>query len=370
MTAKLTWARVLLYATLIVVAAIYLMPIYMTVITALKDPADINLDTAWQLPSHLNWGSFSQAYAKLGPNIVNSIILAVTATLLSSLLGSLNGYVFSKWSFRGNDLVFTLLLFGMFIPYQIILIPLFQTLRAMHLYGGLPGLILAHVVYGLPITTLIFRNFYAQIPSSLTESAQIDGAGFFKLYLRVIFPLSIPGLKGSAHPFQRTVHTFQQPGETLGQQLQPATLVSLKHVQDREAQKKESGDNVPRLHLRHHERDDSGLFRHRPLLQRSLKGRSFASTKPDPRAPGGPSKERFQSEALRYGPWGPPFDRHPPMNSRRLRGFVEDPRMHRSGEKTGRRRSGCFNRPPRFIIEQGTFFAREKERRGGHGKRA
>jgi len=193
MTTKITWARVLLYATLIVVAAIYLTPIYMTVITALKSAGDINLDTAWQIPTHLNWGSFSQAYAKLGPNIVNSIILAVTATILSSMLGSLNGYVFSKWNFRGNDIVFTLLLFGMFIPYQIILIPLFQTLRAIHMYGGLPGLILAHVVYGLPITTLIFRNFYAQIPLSLTESAQIDGAGFFKLYLRVIFPLSIPG---------------------------------------------------------------------------------------------------------------------------------------------------------------------------------
>ena len=193
MTTRITWARVLLYATLIVVVVVYVMPIYMTVITALKNPADINLDTAWQVPQHLNWGSFGQAYAKLGPNIMNSVILAVTATILSSMLGSLNGYVFSKWQFKGNDIVFTLVLFGMFIPYQIILIPLFQTLRRIHMYGGLPGLILAHVVYGLPITTLIFRNFYAQIPSSLTESAQIDGAGFFKLYLSVIFPLSIPG---------------------------------------------------------------------------------------------------------------------------------------------------------------------------------
>ncbi len=193
MTARMTWARILLYAVLIIVSLVYLTPIYMTVITALKAPADINLETAWQTPSRLNWGSFGQAYAKLGPNIMNSIILAVTATILSSMMGSLNGYVFSKWRFKGNDIVFTLLLFGMFIPYQIILIPLFQTLRQMHMYGGLPGLILAHVVYGLPITTLIFRNFYAQIPASLTESAQIDGAGFFKLYARVIFPLSIPG---------------------------------------------------------------------------------------------------------------------------------------------------------------------------------
>jgi len=193
LTIKLTLGRMLLYTALIVVSIVYLTPIYMTVITALKDPSEINLDTAWQVPSRLNWGSFSRAYAKLAPNIVNSVILAVTATLISSVLGSLNGYVFSKWRFRGDDLVFTLLLFGMFIPYQIILIPLFQTLRTMHLYGGLPGLILAHIVYGLPITTLIFRNFYTQIPLSLTESAQIDGAGFFKLYLRVIFPLSIPG---------------------------------------------------------------------------------------------------------------------------------------------------------------------------------
>ena len=109
------------------------------------------------------------------------------------MLGSINGYVLAKWKFPGHELVFTLMLFGMFIPYQIILIPLFQTLRSIHMYGGIPGLVLAHVVYGLPITTLIFRNFYTQIPSSLTESAQIDGAGFFRLYRRIIFPLSIPG---------------------------------------------------------------------------------------------------------------------------------------------------------------------------------
>jgi glucose/mannose transport system permease protein len=183
----------LLYATLTLLALAYLLPAYMMVVTALKMPANISLSSSWQLPVPLNWASFSEAVALLKPNLINSLILAISATILSTVLGSINGYVFSKWEFKGSEIVFTLFLFGMFIPYQVILIPLFQTLRAIRLYGGLPGLILAHVVYGLPITTLIFRNFYAQIPDALMESALLDGAGFFSIYTKIVFPLSIPG---------------------------------------------------------------------------------------------------------------------------------------------------------------------------------
>lgn len=165
----------------------------MAIVTALKDPANISLPTAWELPEKFNWRSFPEAFGLLKSNIASSLILTVCATALSTVLGSLNGYVFSKWKFKGSELIFTLFLFGMFIPYQVILIPLFQTLRAMNLYGGLPGLILAHVVYGLPITSLIFRNFYAQIPTALVESARLDGAGFFSIYTKIVFPLSIPG---------------------------------------------------------------------------------------------------------------------------------------------------------------------------------
>lgn len=193
MTRKLTFGKVVLYGTLAVMALAYLAPAYMAMVTAVKFPADINLDTAWELPKSINWGSFSEAFKLLKPNLLNSVILTITATILSTVLGSLNGYVFSKWQFRGSEIVFTLFLFGMFIPYQVILIPLFQTLRAMNLYGGIPGLVLAHVVYGLPITSLIFRNFYAQIPTALIESATLDGAGFFSVYWRIVFPLSIPG---------------------------------------------------------------------------------------------------------------------------------------------------------------------------------
>ncbi|WP_338669513.1 carbohydrate ABC transporter permease [Pseudodesulfovibrio methanolicus] len=190
---KFSLGTVFLYGTLVLLALFFLMPAYMAAVTALKMPADISLPTAWEWPSVVNWSSFSDALAKLRPDFINSLILTICGTAGSTVLGSLNGYVFSKWKFKGSDVIFTLFLFGMFIPYQVILIPLFQTLRAMNLYGGLPGLILAHIVYGLPITSLIFRNFYAQIPTALIESARLDGAGFFSIYLRIVFPLSIPG---------------------------------------------------------------------------------------------------------------------------------------------------------------------------------
>ncbi|MFP4136142.1 MAG: carbohydrate ABC transporter permease [Candidatus Acetothermia bacterium] len=193
MLKKFDWGKIVIYTSLVLFALIYLMPIYMTVITALKHPANISLSTAWQPPGDINWGSFAAAYENLGPNFMNSLYLAVSATIISSVIGSLNGYVFSKWKFPGNEIVFTLVLFGMFIPYQIILIPLFRVLRHLGLYGGIPGLALAHIVYGIPITSLIFRNFYARIPDSMIESAQMDGAGFFGMYRRIILPLSLPG---------------------------------------------------------------------------------------------------------------------------------------------------------------------------------
>ncbi|MFS8525278.1 MAG: carbohydrate ABC transporter permease, partial [Limnochordales bacterium] len=153
----------------------------------------IRLDTAWEFPRSLHWDSYRTAWQQFSPQLRNSFVLAITATVLSTVMGSMNGYVFSKWRFRGSEIIFPLVLFGMFIPYQSILIPLFQFLRSTGLYGGLPGLILVHVVYGLPITTLIFRNFYAQIPDDLLESATLDGAGFFGIYGRIVLPLSVPG---------------------------------------------------------------------------------------------------------------------------------------------------------------------------------
>ncbi len=194
MTRQIPWPRrVLTYALLLLATMFFLGPVYLVVITALKEPAAIRLATAWQLPEVWHWQSFVVAWDAFAPKLRNSLVLAVTATTISALLGSMNGYILSKWRFRGANVIFPLMLFGMFIPYQSILIPLFQFLRDVGLYGGLGGLILTHVVYGLPITTLIFRNFYAEIPDEMLEAGKIDGAGFFGLYTRIVFPLSISG---------------------------------------------------------------------------------------------------------------------------------------------------------------------------------
>jgi glucose/mannose transport system permease protein len=185
--------RTTLYVALVVSAVVFLLPILVVINTSVKDPASINLATTWQLPSRVHWQSYSEVIDAFGPRIWNSVTLVTNATIISAVLGSLNGYILSKWRIPGERVIFPLILFGMFIPYQAILIPLFEFMRDLQLYGGIRSLVIIHAVYGLPITTLIFRNFYVEIPDEMLEAAAIDGAGFFEIYTRIIFPLSISG---------------------------------------------------------------------------------------------------------------------------------------------------------------------------------
>jgi glucose/mannose transport system permease protein len=193
MTNKFRISRLLIYTLLVLFVAIFLVPLWMAFITSLKSPAQIDLSTAWDLPDPWFFESYAEAWNEFAPNLKNSFSLVIPATLLSSLMGSLNGYVLSKWKFRGSNLLFQLMLFGMFIPYQSIMIPLFQFLNSIHLGGTILGLILVHVVYGLPITTLIFRNYYAEVPTEMIEAGAIDGGGFFGIYRHIVFPISLPG---------------------------------------------------------------------------------------------------------------------------------------------------------------------------------
>jgi len=198
---KIHWGRVAIYVILIAAALYYLLPVYLLIITGMKSFAEVSLARMWDLPSGLHFDSYIKAWfgkeaegiRGLSNNFMNSVYLAIPATLGSALLGSMNGYVLAKWKFRGSDVLFPLILFGMFIPYQSILIPLVQTLQRMHLYGSIPGLIFVHIVYGIPITTLIFRNYYAGIPTELVEASKIDGASFLGIYRHVLFPISMPG---------------------------------------------------------------------------------------------------------------------------------------------------------------------------------
>lgn len=182
-----------LYVSLLIATLIFLIPIYLMVNTSLKDPAIVNLDNAWAVPRRLYIENYFAVLRDFGPRFRFSLFIAIGATALSSVVGSLNGYVLTKFKLPGRHIAFPLMLFAMFMPYQAILIPLVQFMRSIHLYGGLSGLILIHTVYGIPVTTLIFRNFYAEIPDEIFEAGLIDGSDFWELYRHIVFPLSLPG---------------------------------------------------------------------------------------------------------------------------------------------------------------------------------
>ncbi|MUV37281.1 putative ABC transporter permease protein [Lentibacillus sp. JNUCC-1] len=191
--ASFQWGKFIKYVILIFFAILFLAPVYVIIVTSLKPLDQVSLAEMWTLPSSIDFSSYAVAFSKLAPNLMNSFYLVIPATLISALLGAMNGYVLSKWKFKGSETIFTVILFGMFIPYQSILIPMIQFLREIGLYNSIAGLILVHVVYGLPITTLMFRNFYANIPDQMIEAAKIDGASFLGVFRHIIIPLSITG---------------------------------------------------------------------------------------------------------------------------------------------------------------------------------
>ena len=185
------WKNLLLLP-LIFMAVFYLLPIYVMLITGFKGFDEVSLKTMWDLPTQLRLDNFIEAYEKLSPYMWNSFSMVIPAALISSFLGSINGYILSKWKFRGADIIFPAILFGMFIPYQSILIPLVEFMNRIGLYGTLWGLMLTHIIYGLPITTLTFRNYYASVPDELLEASHIDGAGLLGSYWHILLPLSVP----------------------------------------------------------------------------------------------------------------------------------------------------------------------------------
>ncbi|BDG05733.1 carbohydrate ABC transporter permease [Anaeromyxobacter oryzae] len=193
-------SRIALYAALCVLTALFLIPVYVALAGSFKTLREVNTTSIWSLPSGLHTRAWRDALTPalegsggIAPGLLNSLLMTIPAVAISSAWGSLNGYLLDKWRFRGSEAVFAFLLYGMFIPYQAILIPLVQFLQRLGLYDTLFGLALTHVAYGIPITTLIFRNYYAGVPRELIEAAALDGAGILRGYLRIALPLSVPG---------------------------------------------------------------------------------------------------------------------------------------------------------------------------------
>lgn len=184
--------RAWLYIILFFMAIFYLLPMYVMVVTGFKAFDEVSLKTMWDLPQGLNFDNFIAAFEQLAPALWNSIRLVIPTAFISAILGSINGFILTRWRFPGADIIFPLLLFGMFIPYQSILIPLVQFMRSIGLYGTIPGLVLTHVIYGIPITTLTFRSYYTTVPKEMVEAAKIDGAGLLQTYYHVFLPVSAP----------------------------------------------------------------------------------------------------------------------------------------------------------------------------------
>ena len=180
------------YLALAFFAVLVVTPLYVLLVTSLKGFAETDPAHAWSLPNDWTFSAWRDAWDVLSPNLGNSFKLVIPATILSCILGSLNGFVLSKWRFPGADLVFTFFLFGMFIPYQAVMIPMTQLFDDVHFPAGIPRLVFAHVVYGIPITALIFRNYYSTIPDELMEAARMDRAGMLRTYWSVVLPLSAP----------------------------------------------------------------------------------------------------------------------------------------------------------------------------------
>lgn len=208
---RFKWTRVAIYLILISFCVFYILPVYLILITSFKQYSDINLYRMWEFPPLLSlsdctnpllfcFDSFYEAWfgsaavIGMGQAFMNSMFVTVPATILSTALGSINGYILAKWKFKYADIIFPFVLFGMFIPYQSILIPLTLTLRSMGLYASLWGLILVHIVYSIPIAGLIFRNYYAGIPGEIIEAARIDGGNIFGIYRHIVLPLSPPAI--------------------------------------------------------------------------------------------------------------------------------------------------------------------------------
>lgn len=193
--------NIMLYGTLIVVAVYYAIPLWIMVMTSLKGMPEIRLGNIFAPPVEITFEPWVKAWSEactglncngLSGYFWNSVQITVPSVIISIVIASVNGYALANWKFKGADVFFTILIFGAFIPYQVMLYPIVIMLREIGLYGDLGGLVIVHSIFGMPILTLLFRNYFTSLPQELFKAARVDGAGFWGIYFRVMLPMSIP----------------------------------------------------------------------------------------------------------------------------------------------------------------------------------
>nr|WP_184770122.1 carbohydrate ABC transporter permease [Aminobacter lissarensis] len=193
--------NIFIYGTLFVVAIYYLLPLYVMVVTSLKGMPEIRLGNIFSPPVEITFEPWVKAWSTactglncdgLSRGFWNSVRITVPSVFLSIAIASVNGYALANWRFKGAEIFFTVLVVGAFIPYQVMLYPIVIVLREIGLYGSLWGLVLVHTIFGMPILTLLFRNYFASLPEELFKAARVDGAGFWTIYLRIMLPMSLP----------------------------------------------------------------------------------------------------------------------------------------------------------------------------------
>ena len=232
--------RTFIYLVLLLFGLFYMAPLYVMLVNSLKPLAEITTGNMLALPQVWTLAPWRSAWstAQIGveptglrPYFLNSIFMVVPAVTLSTVLGALNGYVLTKWRFRHDTVVFGLMLFACFIPFQIVLIPMAVVLGKLGLAGSVAGLVLVHVVYGVGFTTLYFRNYYASFPNELVRAAMIDGAGFFQIFWRIMLPVSGPiAVVSVIWQFTNIWNDFLF-GASFGGQNQPMTVALYNLVQ-------------------------------------------------------------------------------------------------------------------------------------------
>jgi glucose/mannose transport system permease protein len=198
---SLSSRNIIIYGILILMCVYYILPLWVMIMTSLKGMPEIRLGNIFAPPVEITFQPWVKAWSEactglncdgLSRGFWNSVRILVPSVILSIAVASVNGYALVNWRFKGSDVFFTILIFGSFIPYQVMLYPIVILLREMGLYGGLWGLVLVHTIFGMPILTLLFRNYFSSIPEELFKAARVDGAGFWGIYFRIMMPMSLP----------------------------------------------------------------------------------------------------------------------------------------------------------------------------------